>query len=150
MRSSITLSTLAIVLVCESIAVATGADPDQPAVPNPQQQMVETAQKTYEASRAMWNVGAGGVTLEAAYIWSKRWADAEADGAAPGARRKAYLAHAQRMKQLNDIISVKHQVAAVGGEEDKLQATRYYLAEAEYLLSKKDNSTLSDQKQSPD
>jgi len=125
------------VLFCAWIAWA-APDPqsDQRQISKEQQQMNDAAQKAYEASAAMYEVGAGGVTLEAVYTWSRRWAETEADGATPAESRKTLLAHRDRMKTLNEKVTAKYQTGAVGGEKDKYQASRFYLAEAESWLLK--------------
>jgi hypothetical protein len=109
---------------------------DQRQVPKEQQQMIDAAQKAYEASAAMYDVGAGGVTLEAVYTWSKRWAEAEADVATPAESRKALLGHRDRMKTLNEKVTAKYQTGAAGGEKDRYYASQFYLAEAEFWLLK--------------
>ena len=96
--------------------------------------MAESAEQAYIASAAMYEVGAGGVTLEAVYTWSKRWAEAEADGAALAIREKAFLAHRERMSLLKDKVEFKYKQALPGGEKDKYYASRYYFAEADSLL----------------
>lgn len=145
------LGLLAGLLLCACVAWAA---PDQesgdPQVAKEQQKMIETAQKACEASTALWGVGAGGVTLEAVYTWSRRWAEAEADGASPEARHKAYAAHLLRMRKIREIVGMKHDQAVAGGEEDRFQAARYYLAEAEYWLAKMDSAAASSQKKSRD
>jgi len=142
---------LAGVLFCTRIAwAAPDQESSEPQVSKERQKMTETAEKAYEASMAMWGVGAGGVTLEAVYTWSRRWAEAEADGVGPEARRKAYAAHLLRMRKIREMVGIKHDQAVAGGEEDKFQAARYYLAEAEYWLAKIDSAAASSQKQSRD
>jgi hypothetical protein len=116
------------------------AAPDQEA-PEPQPrkevpQMIDAAQKAYEASLALWSVGAGGVTFESVYTWSRRWADAQADGADRGKQVKAYMAHRDRMNSLHDFVKKKSEIGAAGGERDKYEAAKYYAAEAEHLLLK--------------
>src|SRR5215475_6571763 len=70
------------------------------AVPNDQQDMIDNARQAYVASIAMYDVGAGGVTLESVYLWSKRWAEAQAEGEPLKVREKAFLAHRERMELL--------------------------------------------------
>ena len=98
--------------------------------------MIDNARQAYVASVAMYDVGAGGVTLESVYLWSKRWAEAEADGALLKVREKSYLEHRERMSLLKNKVEAKHKAAAAGGEQDKYIASLYYLAEAESLLRK--------------
>ena len=77
-------------------ALATDSVTTDP-VPNDQQDMIDNARQAYVASVAMYDVGAGGVTLESVYLWSKRWAEAQADGALLKVREKSYLEHRERM-----------------------------------------------------
>jgi hypothetical protein len=118
-------------------AVGADRDSDQPQTSPEQKRMVEAAQKAYEASMAMWQVGAGGVTLEGIYTWSRRWAEAAAEGARPGDRLHAYMLHCDRMRDLLRAITDKHNEGIPGGELDKFEAAKFYLAEAEYLQIKK-------------
>ena len=115
-------------------ALATDSVTTDP-VPNDQQDMIDNARQAYVASVAMYDVGAGGVTLESVYLWSKRWAETEADGALLKVREKSYLEHRERMSLLKDKMEAKHKAAA-GGEVDKYFSSIYYLAEAESLLRK--------------
>lgn len=138
MRFSTTSRLLAGVLLCASVAwAAPDQESDERQISKEQQQMIDAASKAFEAVAALYDIGAGGVTLEGVYTWSRRWADAQADGAPKGDRVKAYMAHRDRMKQLLDKVKRKFETGLAGGEKDKYEAARYYVAEAEYLLLKK-------------
>jgi hypothetical protein len=141
MRRSVIGISIAGILACGWLAaIRADQDPEQPPMSKEQQEMIDAAHKAFEASSAMYEVGAGGVTLEGVYTWSRRWAEAGADGAAPNVRHKAYLAHSLRMNQLHDKVEAKYKAAAIGGEKDKYWASFYYKAEAEQML-KKDATT---------
>ena len=101
-----------------------------------QQEMIDAAEHAYEASAALYEVGAGGVTLEGVYTWSRRWADAQAEGAPLGEQVKTNMAHRDRMKTLFDRVKRRFDNGIVGGERDKYEAARYYVAEAECRLPK--------------
>ena len=105
-------------------------------VPKYQQDMIDNARHAYMESVAMYDDRAGGITLESVYLWSKRWAEAQADGVPLEIREKAFLAHRERMELLKKKVDAKHKAAAAGGEEDKYCASHYYFAEAESLLGK--------------
>jgi len=142
MRSFITLGILAGALLC---ALATpGQELDQRTLSKEQQQMIDSAHRAYEASAASWEA-VNGATVEGVYTWSRRWADAEADGAPKGEQVKACMAHRDRMKKALVTVGKLHDAGEVGGEKDKWEAARYYVAEADYLLLKK----AQDNKRSP-
>jgi hypothetical protein len=138
MRLSTTLGCLSAVLICAWIAwAAPEQENEQRQVPKEQQEMIDAAGKALEASAALYEVGAGGVTLEGVYSWSRRWADAQADGAAKGEQVKAFIAHRDRMQKLFEKVKGKFDSGVAGGERDKYEAARYYAAEADCLLLKK-------------
>ena len=114
------------------------AAPDQESsqrfISKEQQEMIDAAGNASEASSALYELGAGGVTLEGVYIWSRRWADAQALDAPLSEQVKAYRAHRDRMKLLFAKVKTKHDTAGAGGEKDKYEAARYYLAEANSRL----------------
>ena len=137
MRLSMTFVFLAGVLFCAWFARAA---PDQESEPRQvskeQLQMIDAAGKAYEAAIAMYEVGAGGVTSESLYTWSRRWTDAQADGAPRAEQVKFFMAHRDRMKKLLENVNAKFRNGLNGGEKDKYEAARYYAAEADYLLLK--------------
>jgi len=132
MRLSMTFVFLACVLFCAWSAWAVPDDESDQMISKVQQEMIDAAGNAFEASAALYEVGAGGVTLEGVYIWSRRWADA----APKGEQLKAYTAHRDRMKNLLDKVKVKFDTGVAGGTKDRYEAARYYAAEADYLLLK--------------
>jgi len=120
-----------------SVWIASAAPDKQSDQRQEQERMIEAAGKAYEASCALWQVGAGEVTVEAIYTWSRRWAEAEAEGAAAADQLKAYTLHRDRMRNLLATVSDRRTQGLNGGQEDRYQAARYYLAEADYLLLKR-------------
>jgi hypothetical protein len=136
MRLSILLGLLAVVLCAWFASAAPNQESEQRQISKEQQQMIDAAGKAYEAAIAMYDVGAGGITSEAIYTWSRRWADAEASGAPRAEQVKVFMAHCDRMKKLLEKVSLKFQNGFNGGEKDKVEAARYYATEADYLLLK--------------
>jgi len=132
MRLSMAFVFLAGVLFCAWVAWAAPDDESDQMISKVQQEMFDAAEKAYEASAAMYEVGAGGVTLEGVYTWSRRWADA----APKGEQLRAYAAHRDRMKNLLDSMKMKFDKGVAGGTKDRYEAARYYAAEADYLLLK--------------
>src|SRR5262245_41442982 len=131
--------TLLSVLVLVLSAWIASAAPEQESgqqVSKEQQQMIDAAGKAYEAAITMYEIGTGGATSEAVYTWSRRWADAEANGAPRAEQVKVFMAHRDRMKKLLEKVNVKFKIGLDGGEKDKYEAARYYAAEADYLLLK--------------
>jgi len=137
MRLAMTFGLLAGVLLC---AWVTSAAPEQESgqrqISKEQAEMIDAAENASEASAALHEIGAGGVTLEGVYTWSRRWADAQALDAPKGEQMKAYMAHRDRMKLLFLKVKAKHDTGVAGGEKDKYEAARYYAAEANSLLPK--------------
>jgi len=128
----------AVVLLCAWFAwAAPDQESNQPQVSKEQQEMVDAARDASEKIAACYDIGALSVTLEDVYTWSRRWADAQADGAPKGEQVKAYMAHRDRMKLLFAKVKRKHDDGVVGGENPRYEAARYYAAEATYLLLKK-------------
>jgi len=137
MRLSMTFVFLAGVLFCAWVAwAASDQESNQRQVCEEQQQMIDAAVKASEAVTVLYDIGAGGVTLEGVYTWSRRWADAQGDGAPKGEQVKAYMAHRDRMKKLFDKVKRRHDDGVVGGEKPRYEAAQYYAAEATYLLLK--------------
>ena len=132
-----TLALLAGVLFCAwSAWAAPDQESNQRQVSKEQQQMIDAAGEASETVTACYDIGAAGVTLEEVYTWSRRWADAQADGAPKGEQVKAYMAHRDRMKKLFDKVKRRHDDGVVGGEKPRYEAAQYYAAEATYLLLK--------------
>jgi len=137
MRLAMTFGLLAGVLLCAWVTwAAPDQESDQRYVSKEQQEMIDAAGNASEASAALYEVGAGGVTLEGVYIWSRRWADAQALDAPKGEQVKAYMAHRDRMKLLFAKVKAKFDTGVAGGTKDRYEAARYYLAEANSLLPK--------------
>jgi type II secretory pathway component GspD/PulD (secretin) len=107
---------------------AAAADPIELAISDQAKEMVAAAEKAYQASTAAYL--AETVSLEQVFAWSRRWLQAAVDAAnSPGERGKAYRDHRDRMQQLFDEIRLKYTVGARGGEADRYEAARFYLAE---------------------
>jgi hypothetical protein len=128
----VTFGVLAGVLFCAWFAWAAPDQESDQMISKVQQEMIDAAGEAYEASAAMYDVGAGDVTLEGVYTWSRRWADA----APKGEQLKAYTAHRDRMKNLLAKVKAKFETGLAGGTKDRYAAARYYAAEADYLLLK--------------
>src|SRR5262245_8816131 len=125
------------VLFCAWFAWAAPGEESDRVISTVQQEMIDAAGKAFEASAAMYEVGAGGVTLEGVYTWSRRWADASPKGE----QLKAYTAHRDRMKDLLEKVKAKFDTGVAGGTKDRYEAARYYAAEADYLLLKMTSNT---------
>ena len=98
------------------------------------QTMKNAALRAFQATNAAYD--AGTVSLDQMYVWSKHLLQSTLETAAPNERNQAYLDHRDRMNQLCAEVSAKHGVGAKGGEADRYAATLFYLAEADFLLSK--------------
>jgi hypothetical protein len=98
------------------------------------QTMKSTALRAFQATNAAYD--AGTVPLDQMYVWSKHLLQSTLEVAAPNERNQAYIDHRDRMNQLCAEVSAKHGVGAKGGEADRYAATLFYLAEADFLLSK--------------
>jgi type II secretory pathway component GspD/PulD (secretin) len=108
---------------------AAAADPIELAISDQAKEMVAAAEKAYQTSTAAYL--AETVSLEQVFAWSRRWLQAAVDAAnSPGERGKVYRDHRDRMQQLFDEIRLKYTVGARGGEADRYEAARFYLAEA--------------------
>ena len=105
------------------------------------QTMKSAALRAFQATNAAYD--AGTVPLDQMYVWSKHLLQSTLETAAPNERNQAYLDHRDRMNQLGAEVSAKHGVGAKGGEADRYAATLYYLAEADFLLSKNNGQPTS-------
>jgi hypothetical protein len=98
--------------------------------------MHKAAEQTYKATKAAYDAGTI-PSVEPVYTWSRRWMETEVQLAkSDKERRDARQAHFDRMKNLNDEVTAKYKVGAVGGEAEKQAATDYYFAEAKLWLKK--------------
>ncbi|HUY91673.1 MAG TPA: M56 family metallopeptidase [Pirellulales bacterium] len=97
------------------------------------QAMLEASKKTWEVTAMEFDNGR--VTLSDVYVWSRRLLETERlaskdkDG-----EYDALLQHWRRMRVLHNKIQALFDVAARGGEAQKLHATSFYVAEAELWL----------------
>jgi hypothetical protein len=98
--------------------------------------MVDAARSTWDAMTAEYDVGTPRVSIDELYAWSSRWRAAEVR--ATQSKRevaRAYENHLARMRGLHAKVEALFKAQAKGGEASKLQAAKYYLAEAELLLA---------------
>ncbi|HUY90131.1 MAG TPA: hypothetical protein VMV10_15445 [Pirellulales bacterium] len=96
--------------------------------------MLDAAQKTHEAVNAGYD--AGTATAPEVYAWSLRWAGAERKLAKTKRDEiAALMAHWRRMANLHAKIEALWRAGARGGENEKYYAAKYYLAEAELMLT---------------
>ena len=94
----------------------------------------DAAQKTHEAVRAGYD--AGTATDSDVYLWSLRLAGAERKLAQTQRDEiAALMAHWRRMANLHAKIEALWRNGSRGGENEKYYAAKYYLAEAELLLT---------------
>lgn len=95
--------------------------------------VLETAKQTSELTTAEYDEGT--VTLTEVYVWSRRWLDAQralAKNQEEGLN--ALRDHLKRMQRLLRITKALRDSGARGGEEQKLRAMRYYVAEVELWI----------------
>ncbi len=99
---------------------------------------IEAARKVYEQSvKGPGGVGGAGARLnsEKAYLWSRRWMEAESEATEDKDKRLAALeAHRDRMRDLKKMVDilVKEGLTAVAADGT---AADYYVAEAELWLA---------------
>ncbi|HEV3341975.1 MAG TPA: hypothetical protein VG125_16525, partial [Pirellulales bacterium] len=105
------------------------------------ERMSAAAAKTFEATHASYEVGTE--IMSNVYVWSRRWLEAERALARTDAEEIAALeAHRARMKQLMLKIRALYMTGTKGGEMEKFNATRFYLAEADAWLGTAKNRGL--------
>jgi len=85
--------------------------------------MVDAAKETLKATQAIHNVGQASV--EDVYRWSQRVVEAEHFS------KQSVQDHVALMRELHARAAAQNKIGAIGGEEQVLLATKYYLAEAE-------------------
>jgi hypothetical protein len=118
-------------------ARARAVDDEKPAIPirvdASKQAMLKAAKNTYEATRAAYEVGTE--TLANVFLWSRRWLEAElAVTEDDETELAAFNAHWDRMNQIHGKIKALFGQGVRGGEAEKLHASEFYLAEAEFWL----------------
>lgn len=97
-------------------------------------EMEETAAKTYEATKASYDMGTE--IMANLYVWSRRWLDAERALTKTDAEELAALrAHRERMKKLMMKVRALYATGSKGGEAERFFASKYYLAEADTWLA---------------
>ena len=97
--------------------------------------MVAAAEKAYAAS-IIPPFNSGLVDLEQVYTWSRRWLQAAVNIArTPGDRETAYRDHRDRMQRLRNSVQTMNTAGTRGGEENRLAAAQFYLAEASLWLA---------------
>ncbi len=95
--------------------------------------LVESASSAYRAVAA--DESAGQASNEEIYGWSLRWRASELKGADDKkSLLQANTDHLERMRKLHARVAAAYNAGVRGGEESKLQASRFYVAEAELML----------------
>jgi hypothetical protein len=102
------------------------------------QEMVDAAQSTFQAVTAEYQIGR--IEMEALYVWSRRWLDAEQVLAGlkfrgdadrlEAERLVAFDLHLKRMEELHARVKALFEQGAEGGELGRLEATKFFVAEA--------------------
>ncbi|HVX62389.1 MAG TPA: M56 family metallopeptidase [Pirellulales bacterium] len=97
------------------------------------QVLLQAARKTSEITTKEYDEGT--VTLTMVYVWSRRLLDAERALAKNQQEDlEALQDHRQRMQRLLQKTKALHEKGARGGEEQKLRALEYYVAEVELWI----------------
>jgi beta-lactamase regulating signal transducer with metallopeptidase domain len=133
-----------IVLVCamrfELVAQETEGDqaPANAATIARAQEMVDAAQKTYEAVVQEYEISR--VTMDYVSTWSRKWLDAELlliglkqrgdDARLKAERSEAFAIHLKRMERLHEYVAALNNQGAQGGEAGRLHAAEFFAAEA--------------------
>ena len=107
------------------------------------QRMADAAAKTFEATKASYDVGTE--VMSNVYVWSRRWLEADRALARSDADEIAALeAHRRRMRQLMMKIRAMYVTGTKGGEIERFAATKFYLAEADAWLASAQNRGLDE------
>lgn len=97
------------------------------------QTLLEAARKASEITTSEYDEGR--VTLTMVYVWSRRLLDAERAVAKNQEQDlRALQDHRKRMQRLLRITKALHEKGARGGEEQKVRALEYYMAEVDLWL----------------